>query len=232
MPIAGVPDSSSLQALYTERAAPLSALLPMNSRSPYTSGRSLLRATVLLLASTAAASASATATLNFDSRPGQYVSRIWRTQDGLPENRIRAIRQTPDGYLWVGTSSGLARFDGVRFVVYSRFTAPSMTDDNIRALATSKDGSLWIATDGGGLLHYKDNRFQSFGLREGLTNGFVSAVMEDRKGDVWAGTNRGLFRLHGGKFERLDEELHLPNISFMNLYERRDGTVLAAGPSG
>ena len=45
-----------------------------------------------------------------------YVSRIWRTQEGLPENRIRAIAQTPDGYLWVGTSSGLARFDGVRFV--------------------------------------------------------------------------------------------------------------------
>src|SRR5262245_61391004 len=78
--------------------------------------------------------------------PASYVSRVWRTQDGLPESRIRALAQTPDGYLWVGTPGGLARFDGVRFVVYSRFNTPEITDENIRALAVSRDGSLWIAT--------------------------------------------------------------------------------------
>src|ERR1043166_3981033 len=62
----------------------------------------------------------------------RYVSRTWRTQDGLPESRIRALAQTSDGYLWIGTPGGLARFDGVRFVVYSRFNAPAMLDDNIR----------------------------------------------------------------------------------------------------
>jgi ligand-binding sensor domain-containing protein/signal transduction histidine kinase len=161
-----------------------------------------------------------------------YVSRIWRTQEGLPENRIRAIAQTPDGYLWLGTSSGLARFDGVRFVVYARVNTPSMTDDNIRALAVSPDGSLWVATDGGGLLHYQGGRFQSFGPREGLANEFVGAVLEDRRGDVWAGTNRGLFRRHGEKFERVDGALHLPNIAFFGLQESPDGGVIAAGPAG
>src|SRR4051794_21434434 len=97
--------------------------------------------------------------------PG-YVSRIWRTQDGLPENRIQAIAQTPDGYLWIGTSGGLARFDGVRFVVFAHFNTPAMTDDNIRWLAVARDGSLWVATDGGGLLHYSDGRFRSFGPNE------------------------------------------------------------------
>jgi ligand-binding sensor domain-containing protein len=122
----------------------------------------------------------------------KYVSRTWRTQDGLPESRIRALAQTPDGYLWIGTPGGLARFDGVRFVVYSRFNAPAMTDDNIRARSVGRDGSLWIATDGGGLLHYQDGHFRSFGPGEGLGNEFVSAVLEDRKGQVWAATNRGL----------------------------------------
>src|SRR5882724_1622928 len=79
-------------------------------------------------------------------RSPAYVSRVWRTQDGLPENRIRALAQTPDGYLWIGTSSGLARFDGVRFVVYSRFNTPSIGYDDIRALSVAKDGSLWVAT--------------------------------------------------------------------------------------
>ena len=51
------------------------------------------------------------------TQPPAYVSRISRTQEGVPENRARAMAQTPDGYLWLGTSGGLARFDGVRFVV-------------------------------------------------------------------------------------------------------------------
>ncbi len=166
------------------------------------------------------------------SQPPSYVSRIWRTQDGLPENRIRAISQTPDGYLWIGTSGGLARFDGVRFVVYARFNTPAMTGDDISALAVARDGSLWAATDGGGLLHHRDGRFRSFGPNQGLANEFVRAVLEDRRGDVWAATNRGLFLRTGEKFERIDEELHLSNIAFFGLYESRDGRVFAGGPAG
>jgi ligand-binding sensor domain-containing protein/signal transduction histidine kinase len=162
----------------------------------------------------------------------RYASRIWRTQDGLPENRVRAIAQTPDGYLWIGTSSGLARFDGVRFVVYARFNTPSMRDDNIRALSVARDGSLWAATDGGGLLHYQNGRFESLGPNEGLASEFVGAVLEDRAGDVWAATNRGLFRRHGERFVRMDEELHLSNIAFFTLREGHDGRVLAGGPAG
>jgi ligand-binding sensor domain-containing protein len=165
-------------------------------------------------------------------QPSAYVSRTWRTQDGLPENRIQAISQTPDGYLWIATSGGLARFDGVRFVVYSRFNTPSMADDNVRALAVARDRSLWVATDGGGLLHYKDGRFQSFGPKQGLANEFVGAVLEDHSGNIWAGTNRGLFRGKGERFERVDEELHLPNIAFYGLHEGLDGRVFAGGPAG
>jgi ligand-binding sensor domain-containing protein/two-component sensor histidine kinase len=161
-----------------------------------------------------------------------YVSRIWRTQDGLPENRIRAISQTPDGYLWIGTSGGLARFDGVRFVVYARFNTPAMTGDDISALAVARDGSLWAATDGGGLLHYQDGRFRAFGPNQGLANEFVRAVLVDSRGDVWAATNRGLFRSAGEKFERVDEGLRLPNIAFFGLCESRDGRVFAGGPAG
>jgi len=112
------------------------------------------------------AAASATLAENGPGAVPKYVSRTWRTQDGLPESRIRALAQTPDGYLWIGTSGGLARFDGVRFVVYSRFNPPAMTDDNIRALSVGRDGSLWIATDGGGVLQYQDGRFRSFGPSE------------------------------------------------------------------
>jgi ligand-binding sensor domain-containing protein/signal transduction histidine kinase len=169
---------------------------------------------------------------NAGLKPRTYVSRVWRTQDGLPENRIRAISQTPDGYLWIGTSGGLARFDGVRFVVYARSNTPAMTGDDISALAVARDGSLWAATDGGGLLHYKDGHFRSFGPKQGLANEFVRAVLADSRGDVWAATNRGLFRGNGEKFERVDEGLHLRNIAFFAVYESRDGRIFAGGPAG
>ena len=117
-------------------------------------------------------------------------------------------------------------------MVYSRFNAPGMTDDNIRGLSVGRDGSLWIATDGGGVLHYQDGRFHSFGAAEGLGNEFVAAILEDRKGQVWAATNRGLFARRTARFERVDEAAHLKNIAFFGLCELRDGTVLAGGPAG
>src|ERR1700730_316295 len=92
--------------LYTTRD------VSVHSRSPHSgigSLRGALRATWLLFA----------LAIDAGGQAPIYVSRVWRTQDGLPENRVRTIAQTPDGYLWLGTSSGLARFDGVRFMVYA-----------------------------------------------------------------------------------------------------------------
>src|SRR5262245_47955621 len=120
--------------------------------------------------------------------PPAFARRVWRTQEGLPENRVHALAQTPDGYLWIGTSGGLARFDGARFVVFAHINTPAMTADDIRALAVGRDGSLWIATDGAGLLHYKEGRFRLIGPSEGLSNEFVGAVLEDSSGTVWVGT--------------------------------------------
>ena len=107
-----------------------------------------------------------------------------------------------------------------------------MTDDNIRDLAVARDGSLWVATEGGGILHLKDGRFENFGQKEGLANEFVVAVREDHSGDIWAATNRGLFRRHGAHFQRVDEPLHLRIIAFFALGEGRAGKMYAGGPEG
>ena len=65
---------------------------------------------------------------------GEYSHRVWRIEDGLPQNRIRALCQTPDGYLWIGTAEGLARFDGMRFTIFDHSNAPALHDDGILAL--------------------------------------------------------------------------------------------------
>ncbi len=120
----------------------------------------------------------------------------WTAEQGLPQNSIKALLQTRDGYLWIGTLYGLARFDGVKFKVFDESNTPEMTHDSINALAEDeKDGSLWIAT-GDGLLRYRDHRFQRYGPEHGVI-GTVGLLWPARQGGVWfpPGIGRvGLFR--------------------------------------
>lgn len=72
----------------------------------------------------------------------QYVHDAWRTEDGLPQNSVLAIAQTPDGYLWLATQEGLARFDGVRFTVFDKNNTQAIRNNYIQALCAARDGSL------------------------------------------------------------------------------------------
>src|SRR5580698_7070828 len=83
-------------------------------------------------------------------KAAEYSHRVWRTEDGLPQNRVQAIAQTKDGYLWAGTSEGLARFDGLRFVVYDQSNTAAITDNSILSLEAAPDGSLWTVPAGRG----------------------------------------------------------------------------------
>ena len=78
---------------------------------------------------------------------GDYSIRTWQTEDGLPQNSVHCIAQTPDGFLWLGTSDGLVRFDGLRFTTFANANAPGLPTQKVFALAVGKDGSLWLGTD-------------------------------------------------------------------------------------
>ncbi|HEU5021841.1 MAG TPA: two-component regulator propeller domain-containing protein [Bryobacteraceae bacterium] len=156
---------------------------------------------------------------------------MWRTQEGLPENRIQAISGTPDGYLWIGTPGGLVRFDGVRFVVYNRANTPAFVDDSVSVLYTSSEGVLWAGTDGGGLVRLKDREFRSYGQHEGLTDGFIRAIQQDSHGALWVGSAHGLFHLEGERFIRAAEPPELP-ISVFWAIARRNGALWAQSTLG
>ena len=161
----------------------------------------------------------------------EYSHRVWRIEDGLPENRIRTIAQTPDGYLWLGTGEGLARFDGVRFTVFDRSNTPALSEDGILTLRLASDGTLWIGTQGGGLVRYRAGLFRTFGSREGLTNGFVRAIFEDSRKNLWVGTDLGLFRLAGDHLERLDNTPEVPLATVPSIAEDENGRIEAASPT-
>jgi ligand-binding sensor domain-containing protein len=142
--------------------------------------------------------------------PDGYTRRVWQTQDGLPESTVQAFAQTPDHYLWIGTSGGLVRFDGARFIVFDRENTPEIRENSIFCLLASRDGSLWVGTDGGGLVRYRTGKFRSYSAADGLSNDFLRAVYEDHEGTLWAGTDDGLFRFYDEHFVRVDNSGKIP----------------------
>jgi ligand-binding sensor domain-containing protein len=126
------------------------------------------------------------------------VLTTWTTDQGLPQNFIRAITQTADGFLWVGTMNGLARFDGLRFRGFSK-DGPSELQDNIIALAPDSSQGLWIAT-ATCLFHYADQKFQPI-LLSGNPHYRVEGMTHAQDGGVWLFAGGKLFRSRGGSLD-------------------------------
>jgi ligand-binding sensor domain-containing protein/signal transduction histidine kinase len=138
----------------------------------------------------------------------QYGHRVWKAQDGLPQDSIQAIAQTPDGYLWLGTRGGLVRFDGLQFDPVPGSAAEGLKPDIINALLVTRDGSLWIGQENEVLTRFKDAQFQAVDPLRHIENGkyslsFVRALWEGREGDLWVGQyGSGLFHLKGQETTR------------------------------
>src|SRR5215471_5891988 len=88
-----------------------------------------------------------------------YSVRNWHMEEGLPDGEITALAQTPDGYLWVGTPRGLARFDGSRFRVYLPRNTPELKHPAIASLLTDHTGRLWIGAADGTMLRWSAGKF-------------------------------------------------------------------------
>jgi signal transduction histidine kinase/ligand-binding sensor domain-containing protein len=96
-----------------------------------------------------------------DAASAAYLVDSWDTEKGLPSSTVTAIAQTPDGYLWVGTYNGLARFDGARFVPFDPVNTPALTQPRIQGLFLDANGTLWINTFRGGLTSYRNGVFRN-----------------------------------------------------------------------
>jgi signal transduction histidine kinase/ligand-binding sensor domain-containing protein len=117
--------------------------------------------------------------------PAQYRFDSWTVDNGLPQNIIRGIAQSPDGYLWVATFDGLARFDGVRFVVFNKSNAPGIASNRFSSMVEDRDGDLWLDTEGGGLTRYHRGLFRSFGPEDGIPANSVRGIARDGSGNLW-----------------------------------------------
>jgi ligand-binding sensor domain-containing protein/signal transduction histidine kinase len=115
-----------------------------------------------------------------------YQIDVWQTERGLPQNSVTAIAQTADGYLWLGTQDGLARFDGVRFQVFDQNNTPGMRNSRIVQLFEDRKGWLWIGTEQGGVVCLRDGEFTAYEMpSRGTTHNYARVFCNDDAGALW-----------------------------------------------
>jgi signal transduction histidine kinase/ligand-binding sensor domain-containing protein len=157
----------------------------------------------------------------------QYSRKLWTQQHGLPQDTIRAITQTTDGYLWLGTDEGLARFDGYEFTTFDKSNG-DLPSNSITSLTAGANGALWIGTPNG-LTLYNGKGFRTFTTAQGLPDMAVGSVYFDHSGVLWVVAGVNLSRYVNGKFTTFTPGAEWPVASFRNVTEDRAGGLWIAG---
>jgi signal transduction histidine kinase len=179
---------------------------------------------VLLPASAASFLASILiASVHAESPAPQYVARVWQGEQGLPQNSVTTMLQDHQGYLWVGTFGGLARFDGERFTLFESRDMLPLGNNGILSLYESRSGVLWIGTLDGGLIRVEDGVTTTYTERDGLPSRFISSIREDGEGKLWFNTAGGVAHFVGTKLESYPTYRGKPVREF--LLQARDGSM-------
>ena len=150
-----------------------------------------------------------------------FTFRSWQREQGLPENYVRTLAQTPDGYIWVGTDESVSRFDGVNF--FSLGPQEGFQGGPIRTLFGDSRGALWIGSMNDGLSCWQGGRLSRFTVSDGLPSHSITALAEDGDGRIWVGTQGGLVTCQNGR---------LSALSGAEIFSGKAITTIYRGPQG
>jgi len=152
------------------------------------------------------------------------VIRSWGTEAGLPQNTVNAMVQTRDGYLWLATRDGLARFDGVRFTVFG--LPEGLQSVDVATLYEDRKGMLWIGTVGGGLGRWSDGRVERITPpSQEVGPDTITALAEDATGRLWVGTPAGLSLWENGRLAQDEALAAFAHLHIRTLFCDRLGTM-------
>ncbi len=154
--------------------------------------------------------------------------RAWQVEEGLPENNVTGVAQSPEGYLWLATHGGLAQFDGVRFQLQPLPATSVRSNSLIRTMLLGREKTIWVAleADRGLVIGFSDKATNVITAADGLP-GFKPLVMSQTgEGDVWVGYVDGsACRISHGKVSRFSAQDGLPGTSGCWLTTDTAGTL-------
>lgn len=135
--------------------------------------------------------------------------------------------------MWLGTESGLARFDGLRFTVYDKGSTPGLTGNFITCLLVGQDGVLWIGTHDGGLTRFEHGRFMPFRAGGSLGSESILSLYEDAGHRIWVGTDGGgLTSIRGQEIQHVNQSNGLSNNAVLSISGDKNGNIWAGTRNG
>jgi signal transduction histidine kinase/ligand-binding sensor domain-containing protein len=158
----------------------------------------------------------------FDSKKPltEYTHTVWAHKDGIPSAFIYSIAQTQDGYLWLATTDGLVRFDGVRFVHWRPKTGHTALLGVVRSLCAARDGSLWIGTATGLVGRIRGDDLTAFSV-----GAQAEAMLEDRDGTLWVSTENRVLRFRAATQEQIGAAIPLPETFLSGPLQDKSGFI-------
>ena len=164
--------------------------------------------------------------------------KVWNTEEGLPQSSVIALTQSRDGYLWLGTVNGLARFDGIRFTTFDEANTPGLSSSPIVKLFEDSRGRLWVATESAGVVLVDKGVVTRLNIGGGSREGRVASIAEDADGAIWLYTANGqLWRHFQGQLDNWDAGAGLPGLTRSIVIDNEgflwigtDWNLIARGP--
>jgi ligand-binding sensor domain-containing protein/signal transduction histidine kinase len=152
--------------------------------------------------------------------------RSWQKEHGLPQTPVRALAQTRDGYVWIGSDDGVSRFDGARFVSFGM--REGLKSRIVQTLLGDSRGRLWIGSAEAGLSMWQRGQPENFGLDASLPSMCITALAEDKTGAIWIGTANGPCLYSSGRFTPVPGADNITNLVVTALCQDKSGDMLVA----
>ncbi len=148
----------------------------------------------------------------------------YQLEHGLIDENISYLQNQDNRFLWVGSQSGLLRFDGRTFDYYN--VAADNNSNQIRCILRDREDNIWLGTHSG-LYRYRDNSFSTFDKESGLGSAFIFQIFRDRKNSLWVTSqNNGVYRSDGNLFKRYNQNDGLTSNTSRAALEDSEGRLL------
>jgi len=186
-----------------------------------------------LLILTVLATAFAVAIPNLAAVPrgnsDDFLISKWTTENGLPQNTVTSITQTSDGYLWLGTFGGLARFDGIHFTVFDATNTPNFKANRVLAVQRNSKEGLWVGTDSGLVYMVRGNELTEFDSGLEFDRTAVWGIEQDSQNILYISSTSGIesFLLDEAGWPVAGSGRVLARGEAYSLYKDRNGRVWA-----
>ena len=157
----------------------------------------------------------------------ELLHRAWDSKSAVPAD-IRALAQTTDGYLWVGSLRGLYRFDGTQFQKFEPESGARLLSQQIRGLFAAPDGRLWIGYRTGGVSVLEAGKLTHYSSADGFPEGNVKGFARDPRGRIWAASSGGLASFDGRRWHKVGSESGFPGSRASVVFVDHLGALWAA----